>query len=490
MKPSFCGYYPPTSGEYERLWKDATIVLDTNVLLNLYRLPTSARDEFLNVLDLLKDRLWIPHQVALEFQRNRLTVIAAERKSTEDALNSAQEIVGELRKKVDALQIDKRDLGIETQPILEDLQRANEKLVSAIEETHKAQLDIASSDPVRDRLDALFRDNAGPGPKSQADLDSLFADGENRFLDKVPPGFADTDKGKNPNEATFIHNHLKYQRKFGDLLLWKQLLKHAKEISLKCVLLITADRKEDWWWREQGKTIGALPELVSEIHRCSAVELFWMYSSVQFLEHATKYIGADVSNQAVKELQQVVVSPRATLDLRDPVSRYNIESGEFRSRGIREGVNEFQRIDYVQIELTVAAWLDSKYADVRMNRRGFPDLVAYDGQDAHGFEIKYVRDFDRILLSPSVVNGILRGYVETKEGRLSLFTMVIVISESAFFEITNSDRVPELSRRLGRLLAKYPIDSIVVGAILGGTFEVLTLQREPDMQHRVGADEP
>lgn len=125
MRTSFFGYYPPTSGEYERLWKEATIVLDTNVLLNLYRLPTSARDEFLNVLDLLQDRLWIPHQVALEFQRNRLTVIAAERKSTEDALTSTQEIVGELRKKVDALQIDKRDLGIETQPILDDLQRAN-----------------------------------------------------------------------------------------------------------------------------------------------------------------------------------------------------------------------------------------------------------------------------------------------------------------------------------------------------------------------------
>lgn len=243
------------------------------------------------------------------------------------------------------------------------------------------------------------------------------------------------------------------------------------------MLLITADRKEDWWWREQGKTIGAHPELVSEIHRCSAVELFWMYSSVQFLEHATKYMGANVSIQAVKELQQVVVSPLATLDHRDPVSRYNIETTESQSRGLRDGVDEFQRIDYGQIESTVAAWLASKYADVRMNKRDFPDLIAYDGQVAHGFEIKYVRDFDRNLLTPSVVHGIRRGYVETKEGRLSLFTMVIVISESAFFEITNSDRGPELSRRLGRLLAKYPIDSIVVGAVLGGIFELLTLRR-------------
>jgi hypothetical protein len=101
-----------------------------------------------------------------------------------------------------------------------------------------------------------------------------------------------------------------------------QLLEHAKDASLKSVLLITADRKEDWWWREQGKTIGAHPELVSEIRRYSAVELFWMYSSVQFLEHANTYMEANVSIQAVKELRQVVVSPRATLDHHDPVSRY------------------------------------------------------------------------------------------------------------------------------------------------------------------------
>jgi hypothetical protein len=490
MRSSFCGYYPPTPDDYERLWKEATIVLDTNVLLNLYRLPTSARDEFLTVLDLLKDRLWVPHQVALEFQRNRLTVIAAERKSTEDALSSAQEIVGELRKKVDALQIEKRGLGIKTQPILEDLQRANEKLVSAIEATHSAQLEIASSDPVRDRLDALLSTNVGPGPKSQADLDALVKDGEDRFRDRIPPGFADAEKGKNQNEATFIHNHFKYQRKFGDLLLWKQLLEHAKSNSLKCVLLVTADRKEDWWWREQGKTIGAHPELVSEIHRYSAVDLFWMYSSVQFLEHANKYTAATVSNQAVKELQQVVVSPHTTSVHRDLIARYDIESHESRPRLIRDDLLAYERIDYRQIEASVATWLASKYGDVRVNTRGFPDLVAYDGQDAHGFEIKYARDFDRMLLSPSVINGILRGYFETREGRLSLFTMVIVIRESAFFEIMNSDRVSELQRRLGRLLDKYPIDSIIVGTMIDETFEVLTWQREPDAQYREGGDEP
>src|SRR5665647_778377 len=92
MKKSFYGYYSPTTEQYQLLWKEGLIVFDANVLLNLYRLPTTARDELISVLELLKERLWIPHQVALEFQRRRLTVISNERKNTEDVFFRSFEI--------------------------------------------------------------------------------------------------------------------------------------------------------------------------------------------------------------------------------------------------------------------------------------------------------------------------------------------------------------------------------------------------------------
>ncbi len=171
MENSFHGYYPPTSEEYERLWKEGLIVLDTNVLLNLYRLPTTARDELISVLELLKERLWIPHQVALEFHRRRLTVIAGERKTTEDALTSASELVSDLKKKVDALQIDKRGLGIDPQPLISDLDKANLQLIEAIKAAHSSQLDISASDPIRERLDELLDGCVGVGPSSQAELE-------------------------------------------------------------------------------------------------------------------------------------------------------------------------------------------------------------------------------------------------------------------------------------------------------------------------------
>ena len=92
MKVDFKEYYAPMKAEYKQLWTDEVIVPDTNVLLSLYRIPVTARDELLALLELLRNRLWIPHQVALEFQRRRLSVIYTERKVIEDALSKASEL--------------------------------------------------------------------------------------------------------------------------------------------------------------------------------------------------------------------------------------------------------------------------------------------------------------------------------------------------------------------------------------------------------------
>lgn len=476
MKTSFSGYYPPSIEQYEQLWKEAIIVLDTNVLLNLYRLPTTARDELFGVLELLKERLWIPHQVALEFQRRRLSVIASERKAIEDALTATSELVDDIKSKVEGLQIDKRGLGIESQPLLIELAKANNQLLEAIKTTHNAQLDISASDPVRQRLDELLENRVGTGPASQAELDKQISGGEDRFKEKIPPGFADADKEKNPNEATFIFDHIKHQRKFGDLILWRQLIQHVKKSQIKAVLLITADRKEDWWWREQGKTVGPHPELIREISRDGEVDLFWMYSSVQFVEHANKYSTASVSNESVAEIKQVALfSPENSRNVREFLG----QSRQFHTSNSNELTSQFlsDRMDMRVIEQCVEVWLSRRGEFVEVNHRGFPDFLVRTDEEVHGYDVKLLRNFDRMLMSPTVVNGLLRGYLEINEGRISRFTLVIAIPECDFFEILESQRKTELYERLARLLVKYPIDSIVVGAVVDEKFEVLAHQK-------------
>lgn len=476
MKTSFFGYYPPTDAEYQRLWLEGLIVLDTNVLLNLYRLPTTARDELFAVLDLLKDRLWIPHHVALEFQRRRLGVIAAERKSTEGALQSASELVAELKSKVDTLQIDKRGLGVASQPLIEDLEKANSKLIEAIASAHKAQLDISASDPVRERLDSLLEGRIGEGPSSQKDLDELTAEGDDRFKERIPPGFADADKERNPNEATFIHDRIKYQRKFGDLILWRQLIRHVKGSGIKSVLLVTADRKEDWWWREQGKIIGPHPELVREIVREGSVDLYWMYSSVQFVEHANKYSSARVSLQSVDELKQVALAPQARFDGGNDYPSIDVSSSP-RPDSLVLPYSHKNRLHLRTVEESVERWLLQTQDQLERNRHEFPGWIStYDGS-VHGFDIKFVRNFEKLLFSPLVINSLLRGYLETREERLSEFTTIIVTTAEEIFAIVESGRTSQLRRRLSDLLDKYPVSGIVVGAVLDDQFEPILHQQ-------------
>ena len=80
MKNMFKQYnYFYTQEEYKDIWENALFVFDTNTLLNLYRYQEDTRDEFLKVLGIISDRIWIPYHVALEFQRNRLIVISEQK---------------------------------------------------------------------------------------------------------------------------------------------------------------------------------------------------------------------------------------------------------------------------------------------------------------------------------------------------------------------------------------------------------------------------
>lgn len=74
-------HYP----EYKRLtldainviWERGVIVLDTNILLNLYRYSEATRDDILSAMEKLKDRLWMPYQVGLEYFNNCINTFTA-----------------------------------------------------------------------------------------------------------------------------------------------------------------------------------------------------------------------------------------------------------------------------------------------------------------------------------------------------------------------------------------------------------------------------
>ena len=84
----FPGYRLPPDHELNEALQVALVVIDANVLLNLYRYNESTRDDLLGVLQKVGDRVWVPHQVMKEFWRNRVGVLASRGSATVQALDA------------------------------------------------------------------------------------------------------------------------------------------------------------------------------------------------------------------------------------------------------------------------------------------------------------------------------------------------------------------------------------------------------------------
>lgn len=460
MRSTFRGFYPPTKDEFSVLWATGTIILDTNVLLNMYRLPPEAREEFLRVLDSVKDRLWIPHHVGLEFQRNRMKVIADRRAKIGNVLEKIDSKIEEIQADVLSLQLEKHGINVSAEELLKKFCESASDINGAVKKASELYSDVASGDSIRCRIDEIIGGNIGKGPLSQDELKLLTKDGDARFAKRIPPGFRDESKDRGRDDSSFHYADLEYERKFGDLIIWRQITAHCREHSLKAVLMITADRKDDWWWNQNGKTLGPLPELIEEIGREAKVEVFWMYSAVQFVEHAKQYLQAKISDRSVAELKGVAA---ARLVERELPNGDGSGFGHWTSATAERVGSE---LNLAYIEGAVFDWLQSKHMEVRRNT-DFPDFVSGEGE---GFEFKYVKSFRDMLFPPSVINSMLRGYLEVNTGKLSSFCMIVVAAEEQLDKIYERDSFEELNRRVVQIKERYPVDRLIVGAVIDGQF--------------------
>ena len=305
MKSSFAGFYSPTEQEFSDLWKDCIFVLDANILLNLYRYPIIARNDFFSVLEKIKEQLWIPHQVGIEYQRNRLNAIDNSHKKIGESLKNVTNAINSIKENIKVLKLEERGLDVSINDVTDFLNFADKKLIEVIRKVQKSQLeqlDISYSDPIRDKIDELLNGRVGVCPSSEDDLNALIIDGESRYANQIPPGFKDSEKSNN-----YYFNGLKFISKFGDLILWRQLINHAKENNIKKIIFITSDVKEDWWSIDKDRNSMPQPELISEIKRLGNVDLFWMYSAEHFIQNANKFLKTKVSDQTVEEVKNIAL---------------------------------------------------------------------------------------------------------------------------------------------------------------------------------------
>jgi hypothetical protein len=268
VRQTFKQYHKPTAAEFEALWQEAWIVFDASAILGLYRDSAHVVDEALKVIDAAKARLWLPYQVGLEYQTNRANV--------ESDLFRAHNII---RKEIETKITDMLALSATNRhPFLSDAiskrvetfsKNVNKLLGRAAEASDASRLRDRIK-TVRNQIDAAFETIGAP--LTAAETDAIFAEGKRRYERRVPPGFA--DKAKDSSEIA----------QYGDLILWKQMIAHAKSTG-RSIIFVTNDRKEDWWWFARGSILGPLPQLRSEFEEQSGQQ-YYSYSMEEFIKHA------------------------------------------------------------------------------------------------------------------------------------------------------------------------------------------------------------
>ena len=287
---AFSNYLSPSAELTESAIKLGMVVLDTNVLLSAYRFAPAARSELLAVIERLGDRVWIPHQVALEFHRNRLQVISdqsAEYESIMGELKKQQEVISKgLNDKLRHLANRAALSAQERDRLISLVESSLGPATDAVEELRRKHgvVDVFGNDPILVRLQEMLSGKVGDPFSPEEEVEAR-KEAEKRISGEVPPGYKDASKKKYPH---------------GDYFVWKQSLDEAAMRKSEWLTLVTNDNKEDWYRIIKNRAIGARPELVAEARSTANTQLV-MFNIDQFLSQAKRHLGASVSTETIRQ---------------------------------------------------------------------------------------------------------------------------------------------------------------------------------------------
>ncbi len=254
-------YLSYSDEEKIKLWEEATIIFDTNVLLNLYRYPSKKREELLKAIEKIGDRLWLPNHIVYEFLKDRREIIW-KTKQNYQTIRDGLEAFAKLCKTTLYFESDNEEIG--------KLKSIINEWIATVEKSNELMLDY-NNDPILEKILSLYESKVG-GAFSEEEIKEIKELGKKRYEAKIPPGYMDVGKKKDNSD----------NNTYGDFIIWEQVMQYA-ESQKKDIIFVTDDQKEDWWDIIHGQTIGPRVELRKEFWDRTK-QKFHMYSMHRFLE--------------------------------------------------------------------------------------------------------------------------------------------------------------------------------------------------------------
>lgn len=290
----------------KKIWKDEhIIVFDTSALLDFYFFPKRTRENiYKNVFSELKESLWIPYHVYLEYTKNRKSVIKKPIKQSYSPLKDILKNVDKRVSNIENLYMDfhNRSKKADRLPYIDEkvtekysdliknfedeVEKFNKKLTEEIEDAEEEIHNTIENDDHLEKVKEFF--TVGRKYEYQ-ELLEIVKEGELRYRNKLPPGYEDFSEKDG-------------LQKFGDLILWKQILEHIQEKE-RNVIFITDDQKEDWLIKTKDGKYFPRFELELELQSMGGRNL-WIYNQSDFLRTANEFINTKVEAEDILSIEE------------------------------------------------------------------------------------------------------------------------------------------------------------------------------------------
>lgn len=277
------------------LWKSAHIVFDTCALLDFYYLTPTHQKIMSEILSFMTDRIWLPAQVAYEFNNNRLSAMHKPKNELyHDKEIQSNHFVDDIKAYIGQWEIEYYHPYIDSQK-LNDIKNAlviiepmiaNIKTIIAKEyEERKREIDsIATNDILGEAVNKLQHGNES----NYSFIKEIVREGAYRYANMIPPGYKDAETKAGV-------------RQYGDLIIWKEIIQYAKT-NKQNIIFITNDTKEDWCIENKKEVdkkdkllYNPLPEEIGHPRRELLAEFeeesgqkIWFYKTTDFINRIEK----------------------------------------------------------------------------------------------------------------------------------------------------------------------------------------------------------
>jgi len=311
--------YQLTDQREKNLWSECVFIFDTSALLDLYFYPETTRQEIYNdILEKIKDRLWLPNHVQFEYLKNReglirkpivenyTPLIDTLLKPISDSINQTQRNLQNLKQRtknkdkhpfIDSSQIEEFEKHLELYS--EKFKEFDAKYKAQIVEKENEILELEKNDTILETIEKYF-----PVGREYSfdEIIEISKEGKHRYEFDIPPGYEDLKKEK--KEGTQI---------FGDLIIWKQILEYAKE-NKKSIIFVCNDLKKDWCILEKStekRVKSPREELIKEFKDFTGKD-FWMYNQAQFIFTSNKLLKSQIADNQIEQISHFITAK--TLD--------------------------------------------------------------------------------------------------------------------------------------------------------------------------------